>query len=190
MLGNNAMMVRRSREECPPEDEIWYWAPGKVTLYTSTGVQSHDFEDGKGVLTFSSAVTTIKSWLRDSAVTGVKMPATTTTLDSGALINCPNLALDSLPSRLEVIGRSSLYGNPNLTLKTIPASVSSVGQYAFFRCWRDEPHTITFLGTPSEIYSGAFSGCTMLTDIYVPWGEGEVADAPWGATNATIHYNQ
>lgn len=28
-----------------------------------------------------------------------------------------------------------------------------------------------------------------VTDIYVTWGEGEVADAPWGATNATIHYN-
>lgn len=36
--------------------------------------------------------------------------------------------------------------------------------------------------------STAFSSST-LTDIYVSWGEGEVAGAPWGATNATIHYN-
>ena len=35
----------------------------------------------------------------------------------------------------------------------------------------------------------AFNGCTNLKDIYVPWAEGEVANAPWGATNATIHYN-
>ena len=28
-----------------------------------------------------------------------------------------------------------------------------------------------------------------LTDIYVPWAEGAVANAPWGATGATIHYD-
>ena len=35
----------------------------------------------------------------------------------------------------------------------------------------------------------AFNNCTNLLDIYVPWAEGEKANAPWGATNATIHYN-
>ena len=35
----------------------------------------------------------------------------------------------------------------------------------------------------------AFKNCTALTTINVPWSEGEVASAPWGATNATINYN-
>lgn len=43
--------------------------------------------------------------------------------------------------------------------------------------------------THTTIYNNAFSGCTNLLDIYVPWSEGEVENAPWGATNATIHYN-
>lgn len=34
-----------------------------------------------------------------------------------------------------------------------------------------------------------FVGNTSITDIYVPWGEGEVPNAPWSASNATIHYN-
>ena len=34
-----------------------------------------------------------------------------------------------------------------------------------------------------------FSGCTNLTDIYVPWAEDALANAPWGAPNATVHYN-
>ena len=34
-----------------------------------------------------------------------------------------------------------------------------------------------------------FEECTNLTDIYVPWAEGTVNNAPWGATNATVHYN-
>lgn len=40
-----------------------------------------------------------------------------------------------------------------------------------------------------SIYSNAFDYTDQLTDIYVSWSEGEVPGAPWGATNATIHYN-
>ena len=43
--------------------------------------------------------------------------------------------------------------------------------------------------TITNIDTNAFNGCTNLLDIYVPWAEGAVANAPWGATNATIHYN-
>jgi hypothetical protein len=32
-------------------------------------------------------------------------------------------------------------------------------------------------------------GCTNLTEINVPWLEGEIPDAPWGADNAVINYN-
>ena len=37
--------------------------------------------------------------------------------------------------------------------------------------------------------STAFTGCDKLTTINVPWSEGEVANAPWGATNAVINYD-
>ena len=43
--------------------------------------------------------------------------------------------------------------------------------------------------TPSYIDGSAFRRASNLADIYVPWTEGEVERAPWGATNATIHYN-
>lgn len=39
------------------------------------------------------------------------------------------------------------------------------------------------------IANNAFNQCRALTEIYCPWSEGAVAYAPWGATNATIHYN-
>lgn len=53
-------------------------------------------------------------------------------------------------------------------------------------------NSVTFknnINTLPSISSGVFSYCTWLTDIYCPWAEGAVANAPWGATNATIHYN-
>ena len=43
--------------------------------------------------------------------------------------------------------------------------------------------------TPNQINSLAFRRSSSLTDIYVPWSEGAVENAPWGATGATIHYN-
>ena len=39
------------------------------------------------------------------------------------------------------------------------------------------------------IANNSFQQCNGLLDIYVPWAEGAVANAPWGATKATIHYN-
>lgn len=40
--------------------------------------------------------------------------------------------------------------------------------------------TITFLGTPSSISSTAFTGCTNVTKLVVPWAEGDISGAPWG----------
>lgn len=50
--------------------------------------------------------------------------------------------------------------------------------------------TVTFQQKVTNIMSDdVFIGCDELTTINVPWSEGEVAYAPWGATNATINYN-
>ena len=49
--------------------------------------------------------------------------------------------------------------------------------------------TVIINSTPTWIHGRAFRSSSALTDIYVPWAEGEVGNAPWGATNATIHYN-
>lgn len=81
-----------------------------------------------------------------------------------AFQNCTKLALTSLPSGLTSIGSSAFQNCTGLT-------------------------SITFTGTPTSIASNAFSSCTNLTTINVPWAEGAVANAPWGATNATINYN-
>lgn len=88
-------------------------------------------------------------------------------------------------------------------------STISIGYYAFANC-SDITHiifnwpgsisyyivnncssltTVVFSSKPTLIHSSAFLGASALTDIYVPWSDGEVANAPWGAENATIHYN-
>ena len=64
--------------------------------------------------------------------------------------------------------------------------------YAFHNCTALK--TVTFRKNAKYISTTSFNGCTALTDIYVPWSESDIiesvtASAPWGAENATIHYN-
>lgn len=49
--------------------------------------------------------------------------------------------------------------------------------------------SVIFKGKPTKISGVAFAANPEITDIYVPWASGAVSAAPWGATNATIHYN-
>lgn len=66
-------------------------------------------------------------------------------------------------------------------------NLRTIGTQAFASC--TGLTEATFPSTITSIANNAFNGCTNLLDIYVPWAEGAIANAPWGATNATIHYN-
>lgn len=76
---------------------------------------------------------------------------------------------------------------PYITSMEIEGGADLIADYSFKHC--ASLRAVTFLGKPKEMGADAFADCYSLTDIYVPWAEGEVANAPWGATNATIHYN-
>ena len=90
-------------------------------------------------------------------------------------------------SGITSIGSNGFYNCTNLSLTSLPSEITSIGGYAFGSCTRLT--SITFEGTPQTINSSAFKGCTNLTTINVPWAEGKVGIAPWGAENATINYN-
>ena len=117
----------------------------------------------------------------------IDLPEGLASIGDSAFANCRNLALTSLPEGLTSIGDSAFANCTNLALTSLPESLTSISQYAFSGC--TSLTSITFKGTPSSISSGAFNGCTNLTEIKVPWSEGAVSGAPWGATNATITYN-
>ena len=115
------------------------------------------------------------------------LPESLTRMGNSAFSNCTSLALTSLPEGLTKIDDNVFFGCKKLALTSLPESLTSIGTYAFYNC--TSLTSITFKGTPSSIMSAAFNGCTNLTDIKVPWAEGAVANAPWGAKNATITYN-
>lgn len=85
------------------------------------------------------------------------------------------------------VEKGAFAGCTSLRLVVLPEGMLSIDYGAFKDC--TALRTITLPSTLTDIDATAFEGCTNLTTINVPWSEGEVANAPWGATNATIHYN-
>ena len=115
------------------------------------------------------------------------LPEGITSIGTSAFQGCNKLALTSLPEGLTNIDGYAFYNCYSLALTSLPEGVTTIGINAFYKC--TGLTTITFKGTPTSIYSNAFSNCTNLITINVPWAEDAVANAPWGATNATINYN-
>lgn len=108
-------------------------------------------------------------------------------IGGGAFEQCNNLTSLSLPDSLTTIRGSAFSGCFYLNITTLPSSISRIESMAFFDC--NKLTSITFKGTPTNIGQYAFRECSNLVTINVPWAEGEVANAPWGAANATINYN-
>lgn len=117
----------------------------------------------------------------------ISLPEGLTRIGGSAFEGCTSLALTSLPESLTSIGANAFFDCTNLALTSLPEGLTIIGANAFKGC--TNLTSITFKGTPTTINSMAFNGCTNLTDIKVPWSEGAVSRAPWGATNATITYN-
>ena len=104
-----------------------------------------------------------------------------------AFYKCGDVAIESLPSGITSIGNYAFSDCRKLALTSLPSGLTSISMLAFSSCFGIE--SLTFEGKPTSIHSSAFQGCNYLTTINVPWAEGEVANAPWGAINATINYN-
>lgn len=121
-----------------------------------------------------------------SKLVSISLPDGLTSIGSAAFNNCSQLVSISLPNGLTKIGSNAFYFCSKLALTSLPAGLTSIGGSAFYNC--SALQEITFNSKPS-INSTAFKNCYQLHTINVPWAEGEVANAPWGATNATINYN-
>lgn len=102
------------------------------------------------------------------------------------------LYMNKMTPAITKLSAGSCFNNmPNVTRIILPATITTVAAQAF-NSGLSQCADICFLGTPTSLPTNTFVGTNTIAtiqNIYVPWAEGEVANAPWGATNATIHYN-
>lgn len=115
----------------------------------------------------------------------VYFPSSITTIGVCAFSGC-DLSTTTLPKNLYKVQRYG-FSSSKINISELPASVKYIEDYGFSFC--KNITSLTFKSVPSSIGSNAFWGCDNLKTINVPWVKGKVANAPWGATNATINYN-
>lgn len=166
--------------------------------------------NGKVETAKADAMADFKSVIDRTAV-NPELPAGLTTIGTYAFYNCYNLTLRELPVGIIRINDYAFNNCYKLNFTSFPVTLRVIGQAAFNLCGGFEQlefpagltqlqnlafcncrglEKVTFLGKPETGIAGsAFTSSTKLTVINVPWAEGEVSGAPWGATNATINYN-
>lgn len=163
-------LIVTSDTELIPKNEVWYYAPSKVTLYTSTNVQSHTFSKGKGVLRFSSTVTTVSTWFRSiTTITGVKLPSTVTTIAKFAFHNCTSLSGDfDLPNlttlNVAFVGTAiTSFSAPKVThIKGEGTANGGANAGVFMNC-----KSLKWVSLPkcTDVQYKGFQGCTALETI-------------------------
>jgi hypothetical protein len=123
-----------------------------------------------------------------SSLEDVYLPSKVSRSLSFTFMNCANLT--TIHGNLEEVEILASTFESCRKLTNIPymPNLTEIGNGAFRECLALTEVKI-YSNKVTKIAATAFSQCTALKDIYVPWAEGAVANAPWGAPNATIHYN-
>ena len=126
----------------PANNEIWYTSsdgnivtPHRSNVFGAT-IVSNTYEDGKGVITFDGAVTTIgyKAFYDCSSLTSVTIGDSVTTIEDWAFSDCDSLTSVTIPDSVTTIGEYAFDSCVSLTSVTIPGSVTTIGRSAFASC--------------------------------------------------------
>lgn len=114
------------------------------------------------------------------------IPDSVKNIDMYAFQGCENLRLTNINVQKDWLN-STFQGCINLAITEIPEGTERIYYNVFKGCTGITE--LTFPSTIKEIANNAFEGCDNLTTINVPWSEGAIENAPWGAVNATINYD-
>lgn len=121
----------------PPDNEIWYTTDTQTAFYTplqkyfDAAIVSNTYNDGIGVIKFSTALTEIYDGTYNQAPF------------YNSVAGIPQLTSVLFPSKLNRIGESTFEGQNKISKILIPSSISQIGAYALYV----NPTEIIYTGT-------------------------------------------
>lgn len=125
-----------------PENEIWYTTTDSEELafrhssqYKENPITSHTYVDGKGVITFQEALTSIPEdgFVNCNKLKTIILPPRVKSLGRQAFSGCNYLTSIQLSDDLESIGEAALDSFSRMDSLFIPAKVSHIASNAFER---------------------------------------------------------
>ena len=151
--------------------EIRYTADAEIKLRETEGfgakIESHEFENGEGVITFDNPITAIPNRAFEiCGLTSITIPDSVTSIGDCAFAGCSLLTSITIPDSVTLIGDSAFYHCDGLTSITIPDSVTSIGERAFRSC--RNLTNITIPDSVTSIGEAAFTWCSSLTSVTIP----------------------
>ena len=158
----------------PAHNEIWYTSSDgniiepKVVDVFGAYIIDNRYDNGRGVITFHSDVTTIgeRAFYDCDSLTSVTIGDSVTTIGDEAFYECKKLTSVTIPDSVTAIGDSAFYWCSSLTSITIPDSVTTIGDEAFYEC--KKLTSVTIPDSVTAIGDSAFYWCSSLTSITIP----------------------
>ena len=160
-------------EETTGNNVIYYTSTdGQIVTLQNYGfgaqIVSHDYLNGRGVITFDGEVTKIpeRAFHQCSTLASITIPETVTSLGRYSFYGCSNLQSITIPKAVTSLGNHCFDNCSSLNSLTIPESVTSMAEYCFYQC--SNLVSIAIYGDITEFSRGCFSGCSSLSSINLP----------------------
>ena len=155
-------------------NEIWYTTTdgALVEPYATdvfgANIVSNTYENGKGVIKFSSNISSVGRWaFREcSSLTSVTIPDSVTSIGAAAFGKCSSLTSITIPNHITSIGVQAFVSCSSLTSVIIPNSVTLIESGAFAHC--TSLTSLTIGNRVTSIESNAFWDCSLLTSVTIP----------------------
>ena len=155
--------------QTPPDNEIWYTSDyGELTDFNMPGLLFNVYNNGNGVLKFSSSVTSIgeNAFSGCYHLTGITIPNSVTSIGKKAFSGCTHLTNVTLGNGVTSIGDEAFWFCEKLTSINIPENVTSIGKGAFSSC--SSLTSVTFDNCVTSIGYKAFDRCKSLESVTIP----------------------